>query len=65
MQKIIDGMMLRKMMLAGSALLEENKSYVAKIANMITKIKEVVAFFETKIAAAKATIEELQRIIKR
>jgi DAK2 domain fusion protein YloV len=28
MQKIIDGMMLRKMMLAGSALLEENKSYV-------------------------------------
>ena len=47
------------------SFVEENKSYVAKIANMITKIKEVVAFFETKIAAAKETIEELQRIIKR
>ena len=47
------------------SFVEENKSYVAKIANMITKIKEVVAFFETKVTAAKATIEELQRIIKR
>ena len=47
------------------SFVEENKRYVAKVANMITKIKEVVAFLETKIAAAKATIEELQRIIKR
>ena len=47
------------------SFVEDNKSYVAKVANLITKIKEVIAFFETKITAAKETVEELKRIISR